>query len=78
MRDLPDLRLGHSAQRRERTAQLRLAQAKQKIRLILARIDALAQNSAPVVPKCRDYGMLDNRVMSGGDIIAAKRFRLTP
>ena len=44
MGDLPNLRLGHCAQRCKRAAQLRLTQTEKKIGLILARIDAFAKH----------------------------------
>jgi hypothetical protein len=52
-------------------AQLRLAQAEQKIRLVLARVDALAQD-------CAIRFMLDDGVMTGRDVIAIERSRLFP
>src|SRR5438552_2619162 len=66
MCDCADLRFAHGAERRERAPQLRLTQAEKKVGLILARIDAFAQNGAVVV-------MFDDRIMPRGDGIAAKR-----
>src|SRR5438093_11423517 len=71
MRDFPDLGLSHCAERCERATKLRLAQAEQKIRLILARIDPFAKNRAIGV-------MFNNSVVAGRDVIAAERFGLTP
>ena len=39
-----NLRFRHSAERRQRSLELRLSQTKQKVRLILLRIDAFAQD----------------------------------
>ena len=71
MRDFPDLGFSHRPERRERTAQLRLTQTKEKIGLVFARIDAFAQNRPVAV-------MFDDGVMSGRDVIAAERFGFTP
>src|SRR5438094_8210958 len=48
MRDLADSLLSHSAQRRERATQLRLAQTKQKVGLIFSWIDAFAKHRVAV------------------------------
>src|ERR1043166_3085281 len=48
MRDLANLGLGHFAQRHEGALQLRLAQAKQKIRLVFAWIDTFAKHRIAV------------------------------
>ena len=55
----------------KRAAQLRLPQTEQEIRLVFARIDAFAQDRAIGV-------MFDDRVMPGGDVIAAERLRFVP
>ena len=52
-------------------AELRLAQAEEKIGLVFARIDAFAQEDAVAV-------MLDDGVMAGRNVIAAKRFSFAP
>src|SRR5215831_6934071 len=71
MCNLADLLLLHFAEWHQRPPELRLPQAKQKIRLIFARIDALAKNRTIIV-------MLDDRVMTGRDVIAAQCCSLTP
>src|SRR5438552_11257031 len=84
MRDLTNLRFRHFAQRRERAPKLWLPQTKQKVRLIFARIDSFTKHG--VWSRCalaasgrgRPDSMLDNRVMTRGDVIAAERFGLTP
>src|SRR5437762_13007082 len=48
MRDLADSLFSHSAQRRERATQLRLAQTKQKVGLIFSWIDAFAKHRVAV------------------------------
>src|ERR1043166_10244269 len=96
MRDLADLRFGHDAERRQSSAQLRLAQAEQEIRLIFPRIHTLAQHSVAVAEAGQSgrsrfnghidaaglidpgYNMLNDRVMAGGDIIAAECLCLLP
>ena len=71
MRDLADSLLSHSAQRRERATQLRLAQTKQKVGLIFSWIDAFAKHRPTGV-------MFNDRVMAGRDIIAAERLCFAP
>src|SRR6266480_2617242 len=71
MRDFSDLGFTHGSKRRQRAAELLLAQAEEKIGLVFARIDAFAQNRAIAV-------MLDNGVMARRDEIAAKRFGFAP
>ena len=70
-RDVADLRLRHPAEWSERATELRLAQAEEEIGLILARVTPFAQDRAVGV-------VLDDRVMAGGDVIAAERLRLVP
>src|SRR5262249_41641546 len=62
--DLANLRLGHSNQAHQRAAQLPLAQTKQKIRLILARIDSFTKDRAIGL-------MLDDSVVTGRNVITA-------
>ena len=84
MRDFANLRLGHSAQWHQRAAQLRLAQTEKKIRLILSLIDALAQHGDSRRPRrvARDRRgvahMLNDRVVTGRDVIAAESLRFAP
>src|SRR5205809_4784625 len=87
MRDFANLRLGHSAQWHQRAARLRLAQTEKEIRLILSLIDALAQHgecrcgalaALHTMRRRRRSHMLNNRVVTGRDVIAAESLRLAP
>src|SRR5438132_4112946 len=74
MSDLANLRFDHSTQRRQRAAQLRLAQTKQKIGLILAGIDSFAKNRVAVAGVV-DPGRFTASIWSRGDIAATGRGR---
>src|SRR5437899_4084322 len=72
MSDLANLRFDHSTQRRQRAAQLRLAQTKQKIGLILPRIDSLVKNRVAVAGVV-DPGRVTASIWSRGAIAATGR-----
>ena len=76
MRDFSDLGLSHRAERCECATKLWLAQTEQKVRLIFSWVDAFAQNRG--ASRTGIFVMFDDRVMSGRDVIAAKRFRFAP
>jgi hypothetical protein len=63
VRDLADLRLGHFAERSQRTSKLGLAQAEKEIGLIFARVEALSQN-------CMISVMFNDRVMPRCNVVA--------
>src|SRR5215472_16786783 len=87
MRNIANLRLDHSAQWHQRAAQLRLTQTEKEIRLILPRIYALAKHgerrcgalaASPTMRRARRSHVLNNRVMTSRDVIAAEGLRFAP
>src|SRR5437899_4641505 len=72
MSDLANLRFGHSTQRRQRAAQLRLAQTKQKIGLLLPRFDSFAKDRVAVAGVV-DRGRFTASIWSRGAIAATGR-----
>ena len=69
--DGADLRFGHAAERGESAAELLLAEAEKKIRLVFAVVAAFAQDAAVGV-------MFDNGVVAGGDVFRAEGGGLGP
>ncbi len=67
-RDLAHLRLGHAAQRKLRTRQLLLGEAKEKIRLVLGQVGRALEN-----PAAAAWVVFVDGVMTGGDAIGADR-----